>query len=307
MRRAAGLRLRRALVSALFLGTALPLAGPLTAACASSGSAALVVDTGEASYTYCVSLPARSVSGIELIQLAGEQHGLQYRLGYGGGAVCQLQNVGPDGDDCFADYPDFWGYWRGDGSGGWNWSDSGAGSTTVESGDVEGWSWGSGQDGESHQQPPETAYSSVCAAPAPPRDEEGGGRGEKKKRGAGPSGSSGSSSGGYNDDAPAGAASGDVATSTAEKKDSKAASKRSKRDQKRKSRQKSERDKESRSILASPSPVVGSDEAAAPVASPTNGEQQPGAPAAGLAALAVAALLGGAGFIFRSRRAEPGP
>ena len=30
--------------------------------------------------------------------------------------------------DCFADYPDFWGYWHGDGDGGWTWAGSGAGS-----------------------------------------------------------------------------------------------------------------------------------------------------------------------------------
>lgn len=307
MRRAAELRVRRALVSALFLGgAAFPLAGPLAAACASSGSAALVVDTGEASYTYCVSLPARSVSGIELIQLAGDQHGLQYRLGYGGGAVCQLQNVGPDGDDCFADYPDFWGYWRGDGSGGWNWSDSGAGSTTVESGDVEGWSWGSGQDGASHQQPPATAYSSVCAASAPPRDEEEPTKDEKKKRRSGPSGSSGSSGGGDNGKDTAGATSSVAAPAPAGKNERTAASEKPKRDQKRKSRRKSTRDKDSRSIVTSPSPVAEAEEPAAPVAAPTNGQQQPGAPAAGLAALGVAALLGGAGFIFRGRRGKPG-
>jgi len=153
----------RWLLAAALLAGAAPAVGFASPACAAETSAALVVDTGDAATSYCVILPDDTVTGIELIQLAGEQHGLQYRLGFGGKAVCQLQGVGPDGDDCFEDYPDFWGYWRGDGSGGWEWSNTGAGSTTVEPGDVEGWAWGSGQDGSTHPQPPPTKYSSVCA------------------------------------------------------------------------------------------------------------------------------------------------
>lgn len=314
MRRAAELRLRRLLVSALFLGAAFPLAGPLAAACAASGSAALVVDTGEASYTYCVSLPARSVSGIELIQLAGEQHGMQYRLGYGGGAVCQLQNVGPEGQDCFADHPNFWGYWRGDGSGGWTWSGSGAGSTRVEAGDVEGWSWGSGQDGSSHQQPPATAYSSVCSAPPQPRDDNDG-KDEKRKRGSGSSGSSGPSDDATGDDeVAAGPATSGAAKSPSRKTEAKSAPGESKQAQKRKkARAKSarqKRDKRSKNgevVITSPSPVADASEVAEPAAAPVNSEQQPGAPVTGLAALGVAAALGGAGFFLRNRRGKSGP
>lgn len=141
-------------------------------ACAGSGSrAALVVDTGDSALSYCVALPDDSVSGTELIVLAAEQHGLSYRFGYGGDAVCMLAGVGTSGDDCFERYPDFWGYWRGDGSGGWSWSGSGAGSTRVSDGDVEGWSWGSGSDGSSHPAPPGTTFGSVCPA-AEPRPSE---------------------------------------------------------------------------------------------------------------------------------------
>jgi hypothetical protein len=121
-----------------------------------------------------VALPDPSVSGIELIELAGQQHGLDYGFGYGGNAVCRLDGVGSEGGDCFSEHPDFWGYWRGDGSGGWTWSSSGAGSTTVEDGDVEGWSWGSGQDGDTHPRPPATSFSSVCAS-SPKKSGGGGG------------------------------------------------------------------------------------------------------------------------------------
>ncbi|MDQ4065646.1 MAG: hypothetical protein M3161_06330 [Actinomycetota bacterium] len=145
--------------------------GLAPSACAAGDSAALVIDTGDAVTNYCVELPDESVSGLELIVLAGEQHGLSYRFGFGGQAVCMLEGVGPTGDDCFEYYPDFWGYWRGDGSGGWTWSSSGAGSARVSPGDVEGWSWGSGDDGSSHPPPPSTRYSDVCTAAAPARTE----------------------------------------------------------------------------------------------------------------------------------------
>ena len=65
------------------------------------------------------------MSGIHLIELASNQYGMQYRLGFGGKAVCQLEGVGPDGDDCFGGYPFFWGYWHWDGGTGWDWADLG--------------------------------------------------------------------------------------------------------------------------------------------------------------------------------------
>ncbi|MDQ3941154.1 MAG: hypothetical protein M3238_07385 [Actinomycetota bacterium] len=155
----------RALVcAAVVAGTFAPIA-PAPVACAGERPrAVLVVDTEQTGgqYRYCVVLPDDEVSGIDLIVLAHEQHGLSYRLGFGGEAVCMLAGVGTEGDDCFAEYPDFWGYWRGDGSGGWSWSSSGAGSSTVENGDVEGWSWGRGTDGSSHPAPPPTAFGQVC-------------------------------------------------------------------------------------------------------------------------------------------------
>src|SRR5437016_11838511 len=108
-----------------------PAATGATAACAAAADgphAGLVVDTGGHATSYCVALDASSVSGIHLVELAGQQFGVQYRLGFGGQAVCQLEGVGPDGDDCFADYPSFWGYWHGSGDAGWSWASTGAAS-----------------------------------------------------------------------------------------------------------------------------------------------------------------------------------
>lgn len=164
------MRLRASLAGvALLAGSLAPAVVAPPAACAATQDhAALVIDTGERVADYCVALPDDSVTGAELIELAGEQFGLTYRFGYGGGAVCMLADVGASGDDCFEKYPDFWGYWRGDGSGGWSWSSVGATSTTVQPGDVEGWSWGSGDDGSSHPRPPDTTFEAVCGVEPSP-------------------------------------------------------------------------------------------------------------------------------------------
>ena len=88
------------LVAAVALAaTVLPVATPERACAGESPRAALVVDTGEDVHRYCVALPAGEVSGIELIEAAGEQFGLAYSFGYGGNAVCMLAGVGPTSDD----------------------------------------------------------------------------------------------------------------------------------------------------------------------------------------------------------------
>ena len=161
------------LVTAALLVVAMPAASGGAAACAAATGphAALVVDTGSRSTAYCVALDAPTVTGIHLIQLAGAQHGLTYGLGFGGQAVCRLQGVGPAGNDCFADHPNFWGYWHGDGHGGlerWTWASTGAASTTVGSGDVEGWAWGAGDSPATHPMPPRVGIDAVCAPEAEP-------------------------------------------------------------------------------------------------------------------------------------------
>jgi hypothetical protein len=142
--------------------------GGVCAVAADAFHAALVVGTGSQTLRFCVALDATSVSGIHLIELAHTQDGLQYRLGFGGLAVCQLANVGPTGNDCFGGYPSYWGLWLGDGSGGWTWSGSGAGSVRIHDGDTEGWTWGTGDSGATHPAPPPTTIASVCGvSPSP--------------------------------------------------------------------------------------------------------------------------------------------
>jgi hypothetical protein len=162
-------RARRFLVAlAVVAATVLPVAAAPGTACANATyHAGLVVDTGRVDHTFCVVLDAPEVTGTHLIELAGTQFGLDYRLGFGGRAVCRLDGIGVDGEDCFGDYPDFWGYWHGAGRT-WTWSTGSAADHRVGNGDLEGWSWGTGDSGATHAAPPPVSIGDVCrVAPSP--------------------------------------------------------------------------------------------------------------------------------------------
>lgn len=167
---------RRGLAAVALVGAlaSVPVAAPAVsragAACAASAGshAGLVIDTGSHVLEYCVALDSGSVSGLHLLELAHAQYGLSYGFGLGGQAVCRLDGVGPAGDDCFADYPDYWGYWHGDGHGGWTWASTGAGEASIRSGDLDGWTWGSGDSATTHPAPPATAIDRVCPPAATP-------------------------------------------------------------------------------------------------------------------------------------------
>jgi hypothetical protein len=165
------------------------LGGAASPACAATDQrAALVVDTGTQARSYCVALGSGGVSGTDLIRLAHAQYGLDYRLGFGGRAVCRLAGVGVDGGDCFGAFPEFWGYWHGDDGGGWTWANGSAADWTVRPGDVEGWQWGAGQDGTTHAMPPATDDEDVCPPPepsSPPGQGTGGDGGDGSGAGGG--------------------------------------------------------------------------------------------------------------------------
>lgn len=272
------MRARRFVVAlALCATAAAPMVVPGAACAGEGGRAALVIDTGSAITTYCVVLPDGSVSGLELVELAGDQHGLDYSFGFGGEAVCRLEGVGPEGDDCFGEYPEFWGYWHGDGSGGWSWAGTGAGSATIEDGDTEGWSWGTGDNGSNHQAPPETEHDDVCPPVAEPARPP-----EAKPSKASKSGheSDRSSPGGG---APRGAA---PAPAEAFDESQDGRKKRRPRPPARHGRER-KRDQKPPGPSASPSPEPTS-VASEPVADESNG----GPPVTGLLGLAAAATLG---------------
>jgi hypothetical protein len=127
--------------------------------------AALVVDTGSTVYSYCVALDAQSVTGIHLVELAGQQHGLQYTLGFGGAAVCSLAGVGDPASDCFGSFPLWWGYFHGSCSTGWGLAPTGADSYIVHAGDIEGWSWAVDDAQGNHPSPPASLIGTLCAPP----------------------------------------------------------------------------------------------------------------------------------------------
>jgi len=157
---------------AVVLGAIAPVLAAPGIACAAAASggphAALVVDTAERATAYCVALDEASVSGTHLIELASEQYGLTYRLGFGGRAVCMLAGVGATGDDCFGSYPNFWGYFHGTGDSGWTWASGSAADHPVGDGDREAWSWGAGDSATTHGVPPSTTIDDACGvAPSP--------------------------------------------------------------------------------------------------------------------------------------------
>jgi len=158
--------MRRALAAALALALALlvlPGAGAPAAAAQAGQRAALIVQVGQTVRRLCVGLASQPVSGKQLLEATG----LQQR--WDGGALCRLAGTGPAAGDCFASYPLFWGYWIGDGRGGWTWSSAGAASSTARPGSVQAWVWSTGADGSSHRRPPALRFADVCApgGPAP--------------------------------------------------------------------------------------------------------------------------------------------
>lgn len=162
------LRLVRPLVAVLLGASwlvvpASPLALP---ACAQEGPhAVLVVDRNQEGGPLdplCVALRGESVSGEHFLRLARAQYDLQVSFAEyeGGTVVCQIANVGPKGNDCLEGAETYWGYWKGDGSGGWeSYEHQGVDDSVVNNGDVEGWSYARGRN-----EPPHTTFEEGCAA-----------------------------------------------------------------------------------------------------------------------------------------------
>ena len=298
------LRLRSSLLGvALLAGVLAPIA-TAGVACAAS-SAALVVSTGGNNYTYCVELGGSSVNGIQLIQRAGSQHGLQYKLGYGGNAVCMLANVGASGNDCFGEHPHFWGYWRDNSSGGWSWSGTGASNVKVGAGDISGWSWGTGDSGSSHPPPPATSYESVCgAAPAPDRKPKPGKPKGGQSNDTKPKGGAGGSGDGGGDATATPSAPGEDQDRTVADNSKGGGPKGKKPDDDAKGQRKDDSgDYELAVPTASPSTAPGA------VSNPAGATaQDPGPPAAAFVALGLTAALAalGAVLVRRRRRLEEG-
>lgn len=137
-----------------------PLA-PVTTVAAVEHHAAVIVDTGETVKKVCVTFAEDQISGAEALRRA-QVDAVFSSYGGRGEAVCSLCGVGCPAGDCFCDARRFWAYHRAEPGRGYTFSGSGASTTAVRDGDVEGWSWGSGAP------PPYASVGQVCGIAEPP-------------------------------------------------------------------------------------------------------------------------------------------
>ncbi len=111
--------------------------------------------------TVCVEFSEESLTGLEVLARSG----LEVGLGFGGRAVCRIEAVGCGGDNCFCRCTgkecNYWAYFRLGPDGTWRYSQVGAGEAVVRHGDVEGWSWGAGEQ----EPPPAITFAEVCPLP----------------------------------------------------------------------------------------------------------------------------------------------
>ena len=93
-------------------------------------------------YTACVSFPADSITGLDLLKGSG----LPVETATNptqGTAVCAIGVVGNLSSDCFGSMPNYWSYWQ-LGESGWEYSVVGADQSQVVDGGAYAWSWASG-------------------------------------------------------------------------------------------------------------------------------------------------------------------
>ncbi len=128
----------------------------------------LVVRFGDGSLiTRCIEFGESEISGYDVLMRSGLTVVAAYDSGQGT-AICKIEHEGCPAEACLTcAYPNYWSYWHlvnGD----WAYSQVGAGGHTVHPGDVEGWSWGTGDP------PPVVSFDQICAPPPtntpPPTD-----------------------------------------------------------------------------------------------------------------------------------------
>jgi hypothetical protein len=127
------------------------------------GSSHAVVNIGGSNHAISFN---GSLSGLSALQMVASVQ----TIGYGGqgAAVCRINGVGNPAvpGECLGEQNDgkYWSYWRAaPGASGFSYSHSGAGTTTVNDGWVEGWVFGTGGS------PPGNFCSVSACAPDPPQ------------------------------------------------------------------------------------------------------------------------------------------
>lgn len=105
---------------------------------------------GDTYITRCITFNDAEINGYQVLLRSGLE------IVESGGAICGIEDTGCPADECFCAMPDYWSYWHLiDGT--WQYAASSAAGHTVYDGDVEGWSW------ESGEQPPAISFQQICS------------------------------------------------------------------------------------------------------------------------------------------------
>ncbi|MDQ4075073.1 MAG: hypothetical protein M3220_02365 [Chloroflexota bacterium] len=136
--------------------------------------AGLVIQYGDGRFeTACVSFTEPEISGFDLLQRSGLP--MTYDA-QGGVKVCSIGGEGCifPADSCFCQCEGmgpcvYWSYHQLEADGSWQYSQVGAGASTVGPGEVDGWRWDEGGPNTAPP-PPNVSFESICAAsePTPP-------------------------------------------------------------------------------------------------------------------------------------------
>ncbi len=164
---------RRALLVIAFVLGAVAWGGSVASpACAADTAQVVVRGSGGSVKQTCITLPAGRVDGVQFLRLAGYRVSTRDYGGTLGEAVCSLDGDGTASSDC----PSAKGHWHL-----WLFKDAkwaeaieGASSTTVEPGDVHGWTWQTPTDVEPPPLPSrQLACTKVAARSTSPDSAQG--------------------------------------------------------------------------------------------------------------------------------------
>jgi len=122
-----------------------------------SGRVGLVVQFDEETVLAgCLDIGGQDLSGQDILQLSGLDLDLYYDASQEV-AVCRVNELGCESDQCFCQFPDYWSYWHTEGNE-WVYSGRGASTHMSQSGTVEGWRWGSGVP------PLQISFEQICSS-----------------------------------------------------------------------------------------------------------------------------------------------
>jgi hypothetical protein len=117
--------------------------------------AGLAIFQGDGSViTACVNFKEESITGLELLKRSNVPIETATNPSQGT-AVCKVGEVGCSASNCFCNMPNYWSYWQ-LAENGWAYASTGAEQTQVKDGEVDAWSWGSGDP------PVQISFQNIC-------------------------------------------------------------------------------------------------------------------------------------------------